>query len=326
MIALLDPSLQDHKGKVSKNLGDVIINKAVSRELSKLFPNEEIERISTHTYLEKKLYEIIKESRFCFIGGSNLLSSNIRSYNQWRLSSSRLYYLFPKLKEVILFGVGWWQYQCNPDLCTRIFYRKVLSKEYLHSVRDSYTYDKLKRVGKLNVVNTSCPTLWNLDGVSCDRRSTMSKDVLLTLTDYNQKPEPDTELIKVLLDYFTGRLYFFAQGSKDLDYLKSLEIYKYNADRFIILECLEEFYQILASNVIYIGTRLHGGIAALEEGCEALIISIDNRSKEIAKDVNIPVLDRYDYHGIRNWIVGSTGMGSININDMAIKNWRKQFK
>ena len=43
-----------------------------------------------------------------------------------------------------------------------------------------------------------------------------------------------------------------------------------------------------------VGTRLHAGIRALQKGNQALILSVDNRATEINKDINIPVISRFD--------------------------------
>ena len=45
-------------------------------------------------------------------------------------------------------------------------------------------------------------------------------------------------------------------------------------------------------NIEYIGTRLHGGIRALQHGRRTMIIAVDGRAMEKKKDIHLPVVDR----------------------------------
>ena len=65
----------------------------------------------------------------------------------------------------------------------------LLSKTYLHSVRDEYTKDMLERIGIKNVINTGCPTMWSLTEEHCKQIPIKkSNSVVFTITDYNKKP------------------------------------------------------------------------------------------------------------------------------------------
>ena len=139
MICLIDPSLQDHAGAPSTNLGDVVIFRAITRCLNLLFPGEEICRISSHVPLEERHYDILSTSRLTFLGGSNMLSSDVLSYNQWNFTTRRSDYDLPRVRDAILLGIGWWQYQGRATPFTSNFYQQILSPDRLHSVRDHYT-------------------------------------------------------------------------------------------------------------------------------------------------------------------------------------------
>jgi hypothetical protein len=75
MICLIDPSLQDHSGTPSTNLGDVVTFRAIARCLNLLFAGEEICRISSHVPLKERHYAMLSASRLTFLGGSNMLWS-----------------------------------------------------------------------------------------------------------------------------------------------------------------------------------------------------------------------------------------------------------
>ena len=169
---------------------------------------------------------------------------------------------------------------------TKILYRKTL-KDNIQSVRDSYTHEKLKECGVKNIINTSCPTTWELPS---DFKKN-SNSVILTLTDYNKSFIHDKYLIEILIKKYK-KCFFWPQGIGDLNYLKELGYCK----NFEILErnlssyddCLNTF------SADMVGTRLHAGIRALQKGNKTLILSVDNRATEIKKDINIPVINRFD--------------------------------
>lgn len=325
-IALFDPALKDQKGNLSYNLGDVIIHESVSLVLQELFPNDEIVRISTHSNIESWQRKIIKESKFAFVGGSNLLSSNLKQYNQWKVSNSRWYYYFPNLSNLILLGVGWWQYQNKPTFTTRYFYNSVLSHKKLHSVRDGYTLDKMKSMGIANTLNTSCITTWNLNNLIVNRRNQNNNDCLFTLTDYNRSIDLDSKLIKLLLEYYPGNLYFFPQGSLDEEYIRSLELFKNNSTRInIINRSNAAFNGMLSPSIDYIGTRLHGGVKCLQNSMNSLIVAVDNRAIEIGKDINLPVVKRDDFESMKSWLQGKEIFSNINLPLEAISKWKQQF-
>jgi polysaccharide pyruvyl transferase WcaK-like protein len=325
-LVLFDPALKNNEGEKSDNLGDVIISQSVFKYLSELFPEVEIIKISTHSFMRKREYDIVKRSKLAFLGGSNILSSNIRIYNQWKLSDTKYYYLFPKVNRIITLGVGWWQYQSDPSFFTKLFYNKVFDKEKIHSVRDNYTREMLLKGGIKKVINTSCPTTWELNGINPNRKSTKIDNCLFTLTDYNRHEEYDSKLIEVLLEFYSGKILFFPQGALDKEYLESLKIYKDNRSRIYILDrSINEFISVMSADVNYIGTRLHGGIKCMQTGMDSLIVSVDNRAKEIGKDINLPVVERNDFDTLKRWLKGNPVFKVIQSPIQDIQTWKDQF-
>ena len=111
----------------------------------------------------------MRHSDYIFWGGTNALTSHMNKYKQMGFLLKDLLFV----KDLILLGVGWWQYQGKPNLYTRLFLRRLLSLERIHSVRDSYTEGMLKSIGIENVVNTSCPTVWGITREHCRRIPTL---------------------------------------------------------------------------------------------------------------------------------------------------------
>ena len=316
-ICLFDPGIENNDNSPSSNLGDLIIQEAVHRELANVFDNPDLLSISTHTFLEKEQIRVMKNNSLIFVGGTNLLSSKMNKYRQWKISLLNSF----QIKNVILFGVGWWQYQTNPNFYTQFILRSILSNKIYHSVRDNYTMLKLESMGIKNVLNTGCPTMWPLSKVNSAQIPTIkSENVLLMLTDYTQKFELDKKLIELLLSQYK-KVFVWPQGRNDLKY-----ILKFNQPLNILEHSLKDLDDFIKSGVEfdYIGTRLHGGIRCLLAKKRSLILEVDNRAKEIAIDTGIPTSSRNDFDFINNWI-NKPQSTNIKLNEKAINQWKNQF-
>ena len=310
-VTILDTSI------CTKNLGDNIIMDAVSNILEDIFDGSRFVHIPTHEVISKRSYELMKTSEFKIIGGSNLLASNMNVRKQWKVG------LWDSLfvEDIILLGVGWWQYQKQANLYSKILYRRLFSRKYFHSVRDSYSEQQLKSIGINNVINTSCPTVWSLTEKHCSEiPSEKSDSVLVTFTQYNQNEQFDSQVVDLLKIKY-DKIYFWIQQSKDYPYMQKI---CGNTAVYLkpTLKALDEF--LSNHDVDYVGTRLHCGIRALQHKKRALILAVDNRATEIAKDTNIPVVKREDIEAIKNWI-DKPYEAKIKIPQENISKWKSQF-
>ncbi|MDY7050737.1 MAG: polysaccharide pyruvyl transferase family protein [Microcystis panniformis WG22] len=310
-ISLFDTSI------CSPNLGDQIIVEAVTNVLNNLFDDALFINFQTHDVISNTSYKYIKDSNFIFVGGTNLLSSNMNYYNQWKISLWDSLFL----KDIILMGVGWWQYQKKPNFYTKILYGRILSKKHLHSVRDNYTKSQLQSIGINNVVNTACPTMWSLTEEHCaDIPKTKSDSVLVTFTEYNQNQVYDSRLIEILREKYSN-IYFWIQQPKDYKYMYSI----YGNKAIYVQPSLQALDEVLTLDIDYIGTRLHAGIRALQNKKRTLILAVDNRAIEISKDTNLPVVPRNDWESITSWIE-SDYTTQIILPWSNIDKWKSQFQ
>jgi len=317
-IGLFDPSLGNNAGSESPNLGDLIINEAIIREIYSIFPRANLLRLSTH---EPLLRQHIKELRDCslvFVGGSNLLCSNMYRNKLWKISLAEAM----QIRKVILFGVGWWQYEKMPNLYTRLLLKIILAGGFVHSLRDNYTKERLSKLGFKNVINTGCPTMWPLARINFEEIPKKKADnALLMLTDYNQAPEVDKAIAKLLLKNY-NKVFFWPQGRNDKSYLSILDL------PLIVLDhSLQALNEILSSDISidYVGTRLHGGIKCLIARKRSLILNIDNRAKEIARDSGLMTIERGNIEFVDHWINSSSNL-RIKIDINSIEKWKSQFK
>lgn len=282
----------------SINLGDEIISRSVVRALMERCKYDEVVQVPT---LRRPTADEIIRLNDCeqiFVGGTNLLSSNLNLYKQWKIN----WYDILRLKKVTLMGVGWWQYQRPANFYTRQFLSLLLDSRKVHSVRDSYTYKMLLQAGFKNVVMTSCPTLWNFSDTNFEVKR-KSSSVVFTLTYYSINRISDMGLIKLLLKSYK-KLYFWPQGNHDLEYFKSIcsedvfrKVSVLDSNLFSFDKLLED-----KEDMDYIGTRLHGGIHAISKGARAIVLAVDNRAIEIASDTGLRVCDRSDFARLKSMI------------------------
>jgi polysaccharide pyruvyl transferase WcaK-like protein len=313
-ITILDTSI------CTENIGDKIIMESCDNQIKGMFQENFYVNIPTHDVIGKASYYHLKTSDFKFICGTNLLSSKMNKYNQWKIN---LYDAF-KVDDVILMGVGWWQYQNKPNIYTKYLLKNILSGNYIHSVRDSYTEKQLKSIGIKNVINTSCPTMWNLTPEFCKNIPTKkSKDVVCTLTDYNKNEKKDKELLNILISNY-DKVYFWIQAYDDYKYLIDLGLESKVHFLNPTLKALDEILK--KGNIDYVGTRLHAGIRALNNKVRSIIIGIDNRAKEKSKDFNLKVFSREDDLKELSNMINSEFETQVKIPIDNIKKWKSQFE
>jgi polysaccharide pyruvyl transferase WcaK-like protein len=222
-------------------------------------------------------------------------------------------------------GVGWGGYEAVPDTYTKLLLKAVLSHKFLHSVRDGHTEKLLRIAGFKNVINTSCPTLWQWAGEPCQvNTQEPSERVLLMLTDYRRDEADDRALIQLLAVRYK-EIIFWPQGSEDPYYGSYLLFPVRTKVRMLerSMDALEKFLNT-EGPVDYIGTRLHGGIKCMKAGQRSLIIEVDNRAKEIAHDTRLPTVARNDLGAIAKWI-GKKSPCTIHVPKEPIDKWKQQF-
>ena len=303
----------------ASNIGDEIIYEACDKVIKSLYPDGFYVNVSTHLPLDSWL-EQFQDADLKFVAGSNLLGrQRWRKRSQWNLHLSALPWAAPS----ILMGVGWHRYQRKSTaLVSKYVYRQVLSRDYIHSVRDNYTLEKLKEIGFDNALNTGCPTMWSLTPEHCQTIPLKkSEKVLTTVTDYHQDPQKDADMLDVLTRNYR-EVYVWLQGYHDYDYLQALHV----LDKVKIVPPNLAAYQSFLNNeqVDYVGTRLHSGIKALQCGKRTVIIGIDNRANEKQKDFNLPVLRRENITELEA-LINTSFITQIHLPSEHIQQWKNQF-
>lgn len=299
------------------NIGDEIIMDSVEREARAILPDDFFIRVPTHEIIGAVGRNYARNSYISLVGGTNLLRRHWWFRGQWKVGFLDAW----RIGRPVLMGVGWRNYQKKTDIPTAWMLKRMLSEKHVHSVRDEYTKQKLAEIGIQNVVNTGCPTMWNLTEQKCQEIPVnRARNALITVTAYSYNPALDRKWIELVLAKYE-KVYFWSQMFDDLAYARAIA-----GNRLIVVgPGLREYDRLIEENDLdYIGTRLHGGIRVLQKGRRALIIKIDNRATEIARDTNLPVVDRDNIDSISRWIEGSDTL-KISMPWKTIEQWKKQF-
>ena len=305
----------------SLNMGDQVITHNVRRALAEVRPQNQVVSLASHDFMSFHSYRHLAKSQFAVVGGSNLLSSNMPLYRQWKL---RL--LDPLvIPDTVLMGVGWWQYQKPPNAYTTWLLKRVLHSSALHSVRDEYTRTMLAQIGITNVVNTNCPTMWRLTDAHCAAiNGTRSAGAVTTITDYNFDKVEDLALLSKLLEHYET-VHLWPQSARDLVIIRQLQADGKLEGLQILPADLDSYTHFLKENEVdYVGTRLHAGIHALNISRRATIVAVDNRAREISKDTGLHVLERGNLDILDEWIEGDR-QPEITLNWEAINAFRQSL-
>jgi hypothetical protein len=307
-IAVLDTSVND------ENLGNHIIMDSVYSVINELFLNNFIYHLP-YAHVDRGALKAIQKSELCFFGGTNSLCAEMNEYTQWGIT--------PKLSKIIrnfvLLGLGWWQYQGAINRYTKKLLRDLLLNCYLHSVRDHYTAKKLQSIGIENVITTGCPSLWNLENYSVGPNG--FEEAVITVTDYNQNVQREKEWISLVAQMYK-KVYLWLQGAGDYQYFMNNH---FAENVKIIPPRVSEFDRALENESIdYIGTRLHGGIRALQKKKRTIVIAIDNRGMEMGRDFNLPFIRVDEIPDMQKKLI-EPYQTRFNIPRENIQKWKSQF-
>lgn len=316
----------------SDNIGDEIIMRSVYNEMRTIFDPYFIMKHSTHTPIMHLYQQISKadpafsyysNAKYKFIGGSNIFKRTIRvRRSDWNINifDKRFY------DGAITIGCGSsFDESLDTDSYTKKVYGSFLNRKYYHSTRDEKTKVFLETLG-YKAINTGCVTLWSITPELCKSIPIQkSEKVVFTLTGYKPDPVNDKKMVEILASNYK-ELFFWPQSIGDLEYFHVL-MKDMKSIPVIILEPNLYAYERLLSHgdVEYVGTRLHGGIFALQNRRRATIISIDNRAEDMDVSNNINCIKREKIIDELEKRVNGNIVTDIHVDNKAIEDWKGQF-
>lgn len=310
------------------NHGDDIIMTSFSKNAVDILENNFVIKYPTHTpcflsyqqLKRNKRFRFIDEADYKFICGTNIINNHMVSpWPFWNINffNSRCY------KDAVLVGVGVSGFHGSDDKMStysKLLFSSFLSKKYIHSTRDKRTQSILTNIG-INAINTGCPTMWGLTKKHCSEIPFVKSDsVVFTLTDYAADRANDQEFINLLLSNYKD-VYYWPQGTQDYEYFSSF----FNVTSIkLISPDIKSYSNVLSGDIDYVGTRLHAGIYAMQYKKRAIILSVDNRAKDIANSYCINTVERTDLKQIKE-LINSSFKTNVRLNEDNINLWKSQF-
>ncbi|PXA69994.1 hypothetical protein CTB96_08325 [Cryobacterium arcticum] len=306
-VVVVDP------GMTSTNLGDQIISDAVHREfVTPLSSSTDVEVIPMHGPLSDASRDALRAADEVVVCGTNLLSNHMRFRTSWEWDRADIELAKGKLT---VFGAGWWQYQVGSIDPVSARWMKAMSGGRTWGVRDAYSAKRLAAAGVASA-HISCPTLWR---VREQPLPSTQKRIIATFTDYNQDPLADRRLMDLLEARY--EVLYWPQGPGDRRYIESISP---TTPTFIDASLAAFDHELKQPDTAYVGLRLHGGIRALQFGVPSLILSIDNRAREISKSVGLTAPSRHAFRDIEQALDGQPPV-SIGLPTDAISSWTKNW-
>lgn len=312
----------------TSNLGDEIILQCLEEELAPFLGDSFIMRFGTHVknfgwkrfLFGSQKISFSYEADYKIVMGTNLLSRDIKKTQaQWPIGrlDSWLY------ENCIMAGVGTTLSEGEITNYSRKIYNRILRKDFYHSVRDEESKRLLEKLG-YKVLNTGCPTLWKLTPEHCSQIPVNKADnVIFSLSGYkNQRSRPmDEALIDVLRKNYDN-LIFWCQTSKDEEYLDKIE----GTEDIPRIYSLKKFKDTLENgNVDYVGTRLHGGVYALQHKVRSIVIAIDHRARGFHETNNLCICERDEIPEKLSDLINSDIVTDIRLRQDDIDKFKAQF-
>lgn len=282
-----------------------------------MYNSKDWSRFPTHIRPSLSQIRRMRAADLLVAGGSNMLNSHMERNRQWLVTPDLAVAMAGK---VVLCGVGWWQYQSAPCAYSRMLLKRLLSREAVHSVRDSYTQRMIESLG-FRAVNTGCPTMWSLATVEgpFSRHST----VITTITDYNRDPERDRRMLQLLRGAYS-KVLLVGMAREDLEYFdQDLRVSGVDVAGWGV----DTLNRALDSEVDYFGTRLHAGVRAMQKSRTAGVLAIDNRATEIASDTGLCVLTKSELANddCIDKLMDRAALMRLRIDTDSIAAWKTSF-
>ncbi len=315
----------------TSNLGDEIILRSLEDELEFLFERCFVMKWGTHTknlpfiryIFESQKIQFAYDADYKIIMGTNLLSRNlIRTQPQWVIGGMDTWLY----QDSILAGVGTTYKKGKVSKYSEKIYKKILRRDFYHSVRDEESKEMLESMGFM-AINTGCPTLWRLTKEFCEQIPVNKSDrVVFSLSGYMEQRDPnyDRKLLEILERNY-NKLYFWCQTSWDENYLDSFKDMDFISDIPRVYS-LKQYGDLLKEgNIDYVGTRLHGGIFALQNKVRTIVISIDHRARGFNETNNLTICERKDISDKLEDMINGEVVANIKLREKEILRWKEQF-
>ena len=285
-----------------KNVGDFLIfNKAKELITHFLKPSDTI----THSRIEEignRISEVNETDAIFISGGPGYRT----------LFYPQIYPFLKSIDEITIpiipYGLGW---QGIPRYLPRKFHFSTLSEKYIRRIhenipssttRDEITKEILNRIGITNVINSGCPTLYDLDKMKNNqtfRKPTHIENVVVSMAQSHHLHRQNVDLLRAVNQMFPDakRFALFHRGTNADDQTTEEEGF---ALRNLVSKSRQQGYEIvdLAYNHnqmqiyedadIHIGYRVHGHAFSVSKRVPTFLLWEDGRGQGMSMNLDLP--------------------------------------
>ena len=245
---------------------------------------------SSRALLADEDIEKINTTKSLIVMGANTLKDNYEITPNFNLE------VLNKIKvPIILMGIGHYGVESMTknglDTNSINLLEEITSRFPFISVRCNFSYDYLKRSGikNQNILNTSCPVIYGVDGVD-KKFSNINQEIVVTITD------------RIFIDKQIGLFHFVKENFKDhnliasfhqnynnneLDkYLKNLGFEIFKSEKY------EDFIELYKNTNFHIGNRVHAHLKCLSLGVKSFLTPFDLRQLYFSESLDFPLINK----------------------------------
>lgn len=257
---------------------------------------------SSRALLENKDIEKINTTKSLIVMGSNTLKDNYEITPNFNLE------VLNKIKvPVILMGIGHHGVEKKTknglDTNSKSLLEEITSRFPFVSARCNFSYDYLKRSGikNQNILNTSCPVIYGVDGVN-KKFSNSNQEIVVTITD---RIFVDKQIIlfhfvkEKFKDHNLIASFHQNYNNNELDkYLKNLGFEVFKSEKY------EDFIELYKNTDFHIGNRVHAHLKCLSLGVKSFLTPFDLRQLYFSESLDFPlvkklpneILEKYNFN------------------------------
>jgi hypothetical protein len=267
-LIFFDPSI------CSANMADNFITQICYEEISNLYKNSLIIKVSSHNALDDFSKFRIENSKFGIIGGTGIMSNCLpgKSNFQWKTEHSEIN------MPIAGMGIGFENNDIDLKKDVIEFYKRIFA-ENLISVRGEYTKQILESIG-VNCINTGCPSLWDFSSFS----SMKNKNVIFNLNSYRKVNH--RQYYEILKNNYEN-VYFYAQHYLDVSTVRE----EFPEITPLFAPCnfvpLKDF--CIKNQCDFIGTRVHSSIFLMKNKIRCIVVNTDCRTEEVIGQAGLPI-------------------------------------
>ena len=246
---------------------------------------------STREILTEEKINLINTTKLLIITGANIIKDRFEIITGFDLQT------LMKIKvPIVLMGIGHYGLsQTNKngfDTDSKYILTEILSRFPQISVRCNGSYKYIENCfNKIikNIFNTSCPVIYNLDGVNKNfKKKNKYRQLVVTLTDRSNLKE-QLPILNFAKNFFKSKINILAlhqnfENKNFENYAKSQGYEVFSSKNY------ENFIELYKNTDIHFGNRVHAHLKCLSMGIPSFCTPFDLRQLYFSESIGLPLI------------------------------------